>query len=54
MIVGDGLARPVLYNGARMLVTDGEHRREGNEKRQGKIGSSFTNMWTNNDIVWCP
>ena len=22
MIVGDGLARPVLYNGARMLVTD--------------------------------
>ena len=29
MIVGDGLARPVLYNGLRMLVTDGEIRREG-------------------------
>ena len=33
MIEWDGLARPVLYNGLRMLVADGELRREGKGKK---------------------
>ena len=35
MIEWDGLARPVLYNGLRMLVTDGEIRRGEREGTQG-------------------
>ena len=37
MIVGDGLARPVLYNGARMLVADGKLRREERKRTRDML-----------------